>query len=53
MARVRLGIGVAVLDEHVGAMAAFVPELGALGHAEAVLFVDDDEAEVGEPHGVF
>ncbi len=36
-----------------GGDGGFVPELGALGHAEAVLFVDDDEAEVGEPHGVF
>ena len=28
------------------------PQLGALGHAEAVLFVDDDESQTGKLHGV-
>ena len=31
---------------------AFTPELGALLDAEAVLLVDDDEAEAGKLHGV-
>ena len=35
-----------------GRIDALAPELGALGHTEAVLLVDDDEAEAGKLHRV-
>ena len=38
--------------EDVGRLFVLGPEPRALLHAEAVLFVDDDESQVGEPHAV-
>ena len=42
------GIGVAVMTSRCGGWAALGPQRVALLDAEAVLLVDDDQAEVGE-----
>ena len=44
------GIGVAVITSTCGGSAGLAAERGALLDAEAVLLVDDDQAEVGELH---
>ena len=46
------GIGVAVITRTCGRRAGLVGERGPLLDAEAVLLVDDHEAEVGELHRV-
>ena len=38
--------------QHVRGILALGPEFGALGHTEAVLFIDDDKAQTGELDGV-
>ena len=40
-------------DQHVGRNGVFLPQLGTLRHAEAVLFVDDNHAEVLEDDLLF